>query len=282
MTAKNQYLDSISNLLPAPSLIVQLLSMFKDEDRDIDEILRLISYEPALTAQILKRCNSAFFASEEPATNVFEAFTRLGLYEVYCIVATLLASSATTLPGVHDGVDVDRLWQHSALTAFAASEVAETIGEPKEVAFTAGLLHDIGKLLFASAERSRYRQLQQEFKDFGASLAHAERLAFGINHANLGGLLLARWKLPSEMATAIILHHDSWDSQPFPKLAVIVRIADVIAHAILDGEQRSWQDEPQARAALKRLNLGADDMSLLMAKVEKGLDCIEALASCRA
>src|SRR5579862_6747100 len=169
MNPNDRYLNSLANLPPVPSLVVELLSVFNDPDRDLDQIVKVISCEPALTVEILRRCKSAYFATERPATSVFEALTQLGFYQVYCIVVSLLASGLTSLPDVEDGVNVQQLWQHSVTTAIAASELAEALGEPKEVAFTAGLLHDIGKLVLASAERSRYSRLQQESNGFGTS-----------------------------------------------------------------------------------------------------------------
>jgi len=233
-----------------------------------------------MTVELLRRCNSAYYAVERPTTSVFEALTQLGFYQVYCVVVTLLASSVTSLPGVNEGVNVEQLWQHLVTTAIAASELAEAVGEPKEVAFTAGLLHDIGKLVLASAEGSRYSLLQQEYNGFGTSLLHAEDAAFGVNHASLGGCLLARWKLPPNIATAIILHHNSPEGQPLPTLAAMIGVADLIAHSIVDRNSDWFEEDPSSGPVLRRLKLGHQDISSVIAKTKEGLDRTEALMPC--
>ena len=86
----DQYLEDVHHLPSAPTLVVELLELFKHPDRDIDRVVELISHDPSLTAEVLKRCNSAYLGGGQPADGMFEAVTRLGFYEVYCsVVATL-------------------------------------------------------------------------------------------------------------------------------------------------------------------------------------------------
>src|ERR1035441_2907787 len=92
MKALDQYLDRVQNLPPAPTVAIQLLDLFSDPDRDIDRIVELISHDPSLTAATLKRCNSGALCGVEPASDMFDAVSRLGLYEVYCIVIGLTTS----------------------------------------------------------------------------------------------------------------------------------------------------------------------------------------------
>src|SRR3569832_476251 len=121
MNLNDRYLARITRLPSAPSLAAELLPLFKDPDRDVDHIVRLVCRDPALTAAILRRCNSAFFTGDYTAANVFEALTRLGFFVVYCLAATLLVSGAACLPAAKDGLDVDDLSQHLITTALAAS-----------------------------------------------------------------------------------------------------------------------------------------------------------------
>jgi putative nucleotidyltransferase with HDIG domain len=277
MSASDRYLDSVSNLPAAPAATVELLSLFKDPDRDLDQIVRVITRDPSLTAEILRRCNSAFFAVEQPVENITEALTRLGFYEVYCTVVAVLARSATSLPGAQEGIDVEQLWQHLVTTAIAASELAEAIGEAKEVAFTSGLLHDIGKLVLASGERLSYFRLQQDSSGFGTTLLQSEEAAFGVNHANLGGCLLARWKLPLNISTAVFFHHDFQTAHFSERLAAIVRLADLLAHQIADCNPDAVSGEPSYLPTLQSLNLGPQDISSIVAKTEIALERAEGL-----
>ncbi len=76
---------------------MQLLGLFREPDRDVDRIVELIRLEPSLTAEVLNRCNSAVFGRGESATDVFEAVSRLGFYEIYCLVLALVSSQLTFL-----------------------------------------------------------------------------------------------------------------------------------------------------------------------------------------
>ena len=89
MSTANCYIDGIENLPPAPTVLKELLAIFRDADQEMDDVVKLISYDPSLTAEFLKRANSAFFSGDEPASNAFEAITRLGFYEAFYIVAGL-------------------------------------------------------------------------------------------------------------------------------------------------------------------------------------------------
>ena len=94
----------------------------------------------------------------------------MGFYQVYCLVVSLFGARTKSMEGAGKGVNVDELWRHSVAVAVSASVVAEESGQTRAVAFTAGLLHDIGKLVLASAERESYARLIQRAKDEGAAL----------------------------------------------------------------------------------------------------------------
>ena len=156
-----RYLNDVANLPPAPTLVTELLTLFRDPNHDVDQVVKLISYEPSLTAQILRTCNSAYFAGEQPPGDIFEAVSRIGFYQVYCLVVSIFGAKARSMEGADEGVNVEELWRHSVAAAVSASVVAEEAGQAKAVAFTAGLLHDIGKLVLASVEREAYARLLQ-------------------------------------------------------------------------------------------------------------------------
>jgi HD-like signal output (HDOD) protein len=82
LIAIHRHLDRIESLPPAPTVAIQLLELFSDSDRDIDRIVELIKHDPSLTAATLKRCNSGAVSGAEPATDMFEAVSLLGLYEI--------------------------------------------------------------------------------------------------------------------------------------------------------------------------------------------------------
>lgn len=270
-----RYIENVSSLPVAPTLVTQLLQVFREPDKEVDEVVQLISYEPALTAEILKRCNSSYFAGQEPASDIFESVSRLGFYEVYQLVVALFGAGAKSMEGAAEGIDVEGLWRHSVITAVAASIIAEEIEESKAVAFTAGLLHDIGKLVLASAERARYAEAVQASERENVSLVQTEREAFGTDHSQVGGELMAHWKLPEEVVAAVRHHHGSEGA--FSHLDFVVALADIVAGSLDHKDENELQKSPRAMTSLKGLGYQMEDFERLARLTEKDLERVQAL-----
>ena len=120
----DRYVDRVQRLAPSPRVVSQLLRLFADPNREVDRLAELISYDPSLTVEMFRRSNSAFFRGSEPASDVFEAVTRLGFQEAQSVANTLIASSAASLTGTRNAGDADHLWRHSLATAVAAGALA--------------------------------------------------------------------------------------------------------------------------------------------------------------
>ena len=272
-----RYLNGVASLPPAPMLVTELLTLFREPDRDIDQVVQLISYEPSLTAQILRTCNSAYFAGEQPPGDIFEAVARLGFYQVYCLVVSSFGTQARSMKGASQGVNVEELWRHSVAVAVSAAVVAEEAGQPKAVAFTAGLLHDIGKLVLASVEREPYARLCQRAKEQSAALTGMERSVIGIDHAELGGELMRRWNLPPDVVAAVRHHHDSDVPRQYLKLIASVQVGDMIAHQLFAQDLANTGDLASPDDALAALQLSPDDLDRVLAKTQAELEKVKGL-----
>jgi putative nucleotidyltransferase with HDIG domain len=190
----------------------------------------------------------------------------------------MFGASAKAMPGAAEAVDVSKLWRHSVTTAVAASVVAEETGGATSAAFTAGLLHDIGKLILASVERARYGQLISSSSAASISLAGAERGAFGTDHAEIGGRLLARWNLPAEVCSAIQFHHSPTieAAEPFQRSAATICLGDWIAHNLSEPEPAL---RPEHGILLSPLELKDDAIQPIFARTQKGLERVKGLLS---
>lgn len=273
MNSADSYIDRVQHLPPAPTVAIQLLGLFNDPDRDIDRVIELISHDPSLTAEVLRLCNSAVFAAAEPASEIFQAVTRLGFYEVYCLVAALIGARAMSLGKVKGGLDVGLLWRHSVTAAIASATLAERVQEPEGLAFTAGLLHDVGKLVFASVEGAAYNELLRRTNSAGDALVEAEEAAWKVSHASVGACLLTRWGFPSEVAMAVLLHHrSSVVAGRFEHLAGIVHLANHLAHHLDDGVPPLAEMLSSNSSEMNLLRLTADDMPILVDRVHAQLE----------
>lgn len=273
----SRYIDKVSTLPVAPTLVTQLLQVFREPDKEVDDVVQLISYEPALTAELLKRCNSACFAGQEPAKDIFEAVSRLGFYEVYRLVVALFGAGTKSLEGASEGLDVEKLWHHSVTVAVAASVISEEVGELKPVAFTAGLLHNIGKLVLASVERGRYAEVAALAERENSSLIEKEREAFGTDHSELGGELMALWNLPEDVVAAVRYRHDSLRGGAFSRLGVVVELAGFVALDLDQGLDSVVRETPGAISCLGALDYTVADFERLARLAEKELERVQGL-----
>jgi len=272
------YIDRVTDLPPAPTVATELLGLFGDPNHDIDRIVELIGHDQSLTANVLRRCNSASFGGDGAASDMFEAVTRLGFYEVYCVVAALIGARAMSLGKAKGGMDVGSLWRHSVVTAVAAATLARRVREAEAVAFTAGLLHDIGKQVFSSAEGATYANLLKQTGAYGRGLADAEQTAFGVSHAVLGAKLLGRWGLPGSVVVTALHHHGSPRlAEPFAQMAATVSLANDLAHQMIDQTPPTPDLASCNPDAVTLLQLSAEDVGPLIEEIQTDLQRVESL-----
>ena len=282
MDKAEQMINRVTDLPPAPTIATELLGLFGDPNHDLDRIVGLIGHDQSLMVDVLRRCNSATFRGDKPASDMFEAVTRLGFYEVYCVVIALIGARAMALGQNKAGLDAGVLWRHSVVTAIAAATLARRTQETEAIAFTAGLLHDIGKQVFNSVEASIYADLVRETGAFGPELADAEQTAFGVSHARIGARLLARWGLPENVAVAALHHHGSPKlAEPFAGLAAIVNVANSLAHQLIDQPDRAPELLACNPDAVILLGLSAEDLAPLVVEIQSSLQRVQNLLHMR-
>jgi putative nucleotidyltransferase with HDIG domain len=273
------YLDGVDHLPPTPTLLVKLIGLFRQPDRDVDEIVELMAQDPSLTAEVLRRCSSSFFGSSEPVTDVNEAVFRLGFYEVYRITVAMFGLQAMSMARVTAGLEVEQLWRHSAITAIAGGTLSRHLDESEGVVFTAGLLHDVGKIVFASAEGTRYAEMLREYGNSGQTLYDAEKLIFGFNHGEVGARLLSRWGVPDQVSIPVLCHHQLHWSEPHARLAAIVNLANLMAHCLeADGPEKPCE-LPEARHAMTLLGLKEEAMHPLLDLAQRDVKRLNSLLS---
>jgi putative nucleotidyltransferase with HDIG domain len=274
MQELDHYIDQIKRLPPAPTVLAELLGLFKQPNVDLTRVVDLITYDPSLTAEVLKLCNSAYFGMSYPADDISEAITRLGLYEVYRLVAAVVASRTLSVASPGSGLDAGELWRHSVTSAVAAQQVSQQAGDEPNVAFTAALLHDLGKIILALAIKDRYRPVVEATRTKGLSFLDAEKRLLGVQHAEIGGRLLSRWKFPKRIVLAVWFHHDPSKAHTFERLASVVQLANTLAHSIAEPspcKPSPIQTQPEA---MQLLGLAENDVEPCMTRTRAGLEAL--------
>lgn len=216
-------------LMAPPKVATQLSKFLESERAHWQEIAQLIEAEPAIAARILKLVNSPFYGLQVPVTSIPQALVFLGSIAVSSIAMAVVVFSRMMLKSQPEAVEqLQRFWWHSACTAFVAKALMRSL-EPSliEQAFTAGLLHDIGKLLMIQLALPQYRELEQRLAA-GEAEHDAERALFGTTHEEAGALLAQRWHFPEVLQTVIRYHSQPQEAPEFQTQAAVVRIADLL------------------------------------------------------
>ena len=222
---------SIEILPPSPSLLPKLLPAMADVNSNFDEVVDMISLDPALTAKLLQICNSAFFGPVDPVMDVREAVNQVGYQAVYLLVSMINGGECFQVPEV-PGVDGKQLWKHSVIAGHAAKFIAESAGLEAGMLFTAGLLHDIGKVVLARAYGKDYGLMLLRAAQAGTPAFQSEITAFQFSHAEVGACLMERWKLPAPLVAGVRFHHHPVfaPTEKLRRIAACVSLSDLIAH----------------------------------------------------
>ena len=259
-------------LPPAFQIVPKLLLLLDDPEANSEELADLIRLDPALTTEVLRVCNSAFYSGGYRAETLNEAVMRIGLREVYEVVMKVIASPILTEPQKGHGTENANLWNHSLATAAAAELVARDRGENSEVAFTAGLLHDIGKLVVTKALDGDYQRLLTEAQEKQQPLFTLERALFNMDHADAGGILLNRWNLPANIVAAVRFHHKPAAAGDFIRLASIVHLANHLAFLIGQGSGYSSYVRFLDKKALDALRFDPEDLAAFTEDIKRNFE----------
>ena len=227
-------LPSHADGLPSlPEVVNYLMRSLSDEHADVDTLSHHINSDPAIVARLLAAANSVASGLSTRIFSSKQAFLVLGVDR---IVSIILASALTYRYDFRSpDFDVRPLWRHSLGVATCARVLAEQTGFNTEMAFTCGLLHDIGQLLMFTASPTNYVQALSLRRQENISLIAAEKSVFGYDHAAAGRTLALAWNLPAEIADVIAAHHEPDDSAS--EMGNLIHVSEILSHALDLGEQ---------------------------------------------
>jgi putative nucleotidyltransferase with HDIG domain len=232
----NKVIAQIRDLPALPAIVQDLMKDIAPDEVDINIISRKVMLDQALAAKTLRFANSSFYGSQAKVTTIQQAITLIGVNSVRHVV------TATALTGYFPsnncvGFDFVSVWRHAIATAVCARLLARHLHVNQDYAFTAGLLHDIGRLVLATYFRREYEAVIAYRKLHDCHWLEAEREVMGIDHAMAGEALAEHWNFSDTIRNAIGGHHHP-EAQTSSSLASIVHIANAIVHALdLSGDE---------------------------------------------
>lgn len=227
--ARDELLAALRDLPPLPLVVLELIESLGHEELSAAQYAAKISRDQALAAKTLRLANSSFYGRGRQVQSVTEAIAVLGLRTVRGVVtAAGLAGSFRRQPGF----DHNAFWRHSIGSALCAQALAgELQRDDGDLAFTVGLLHDIGRLALASALAPAYAEVERWRRDQDCPDGDAERAVLGIDHAEVGALIARQWNFAPVIVDAIGQHHAPPAGAGIT-LTGIAHVADAIAHAL--------------------------------------------------
>lgn len=261
----DQLIQEAGQLPPFPQTAQKALALIQSATVEVASLARVIGTDQVLAGQLLRWANSAYYGVENRIVTVQQALMVLGLNTVQELIMTYALSGPLNRP--LPGYDLQRgeLWQHALGTAIGAKLISQQRHlKIDEDAYFAGLLCDLGKLVFEQLLRQTQLNLSEAE---ASSFLGVERATFGVDHPALGAEIARRWLLPDHLVAAIAYHHEPQAAPGQPVLVAAVHVADVAMMLLGIGLGIDGLRYPLDEAALQRLGMTGEDLLPLVDQV---------------
>ena len=206
----SKLLDELRELQPIPLVAARVMTLVQDPSTEVRDLAEVVSTDPSLSARMIRLSNSAEYAFGRRCASARDAIQLLGFLQVRQIAVTASFMSMFAEADRTDTIfDTDLFWAHSLTVAVAAEMMATETGAARpDDAFTAGVLHDIGRLVLRQALPDEFRRAGELARAEGIPLHEAELRTTGHRHEEIGEALARRWLFPDHLAKAIAAHHE--------------------------------------------------------------------------
>ncbi|MFZ5570850.1 MAG: HDOD domain-containing protein [Thermodesulfobacteriota bacterium] len=254
------YIGKMPALSPTVS---KVMATCRNPDTSPADLTRIISMDPVLMGKIISLINSAYYGFSQKITSLPHAIIMLGMNTIKNLVlSTAILGNVNRLH--HEQVlDMDAFWQHSLSVGVTAKLLAEKRGvrqSLQETYFVAGLVHDIGKVAINNRFPIIYSQALETAGQKEVALYRAERKVVGIDHASMGALIAAKWRLGDDIADTIRYHHDLSTYQgEHEEIVATVALANYIANTLALGFSGDGFPDKISSESLQRLRIPPAD-----------------------
>lgn len=257
--------ETIDHLKPIPQTALKILRMFQN-NQGIQEITQELSHDQVLTGQTLKLCNSALFAGTVHIDSLQDAVLLLGEEMLVKSVITAAVNGYYDQAGT-SGYSLCKggLYTHAVGVAAMAEKLADKTGRiPGKHAYTAGLLHDIGRVILDQYVADFIPLFFRNLKKHGENFINTEKKLLGITHCETGRLLAKNWHFSDALSQVISLHHEPEKATEHKDLVYIVYLADLLMERFNTGLDLEKMQMASLEPALQRLGLSLSDIPELV------------------
>lgn len=269
-------LARIGELPTLPTVLNSILDALAEPETSALDLGRLIAADQSLSATLLRQANSAYYGFFRTISSVPNAVVVLGFRDVQNLVLT--ASVFRAFPSQGSAYDRSQLWRHSLATAMLCERLAKALRfSPDATFFSAGLLHDIGKVALDAIYPKAVAEIVTRARDEKRAVREIEKEVFGLDHAEIGGVLAEHWNLPNLLAEGIRWHHDTEATTSALQLARMVAVSNYVAYLSGLGETAMDGVIEEPVAALNGLGVSDEIKNTLADEMRGGTARVDAL-----
>ena len=228
-----------NTLAPAAATLGRLRTLLLDPDADLQEIMQLIRVDAALTFHVVRMSNSVLFGMRERTDSLDVAVGRIGLGEVFRLVGLAATQQVCQRDLPTYRLTAARLWENAVATAAAAELLGQRAGRDAGLAYTAGLLRSIGRVILDGAAFGKIYPGEAEWP----SVAEWEKATFGVTAGDVTTQLLNHWRFPAELVDAVSGHYEPLGAEGANLSACVLNLACGVAARFgldLPGESGDW------------------------------------------
>lgn len=275
MSRRDEILSKILTIESMPAVAAEAAGLLLDPKSDMSDIVQAIEYDPGLASNLLRMANSAYYAFREPIASIRDAIVRMGTNQIYRMIVSWGFSSMAqqSVPGYR--LSAGKLWEHSIGVAVGAEQIASQL-KPRATdhAFTAGLLHDVGKIVLGTFVEVDIDSILKTVDEEKVTFEVAEQQVLGIDHAETGATLLEHWNLPAAVVEAAQWHHQPEILTDESLVVDLVHVADTMClmggiGAGIDGNR--YNTSPRI---ISRLNLSDIVTDKVISEILGKLDAV--------
>ncbi|HKI49683.1 MAG TPA: HDOD domain-containing protein [Desulfobacteria bacterium] len=230
--------EAIRRVRPVPQIVLKIIRMIRDADVSLRTISEELRKDQVLSAKVIRFANSAFWGLEREIDAIDRALVFLG--EKQFLQLIISSSLEDFFPVSEKGYSLGKggIYRHALGTALVSEALADFSGTvPSDIAYTAGLLHDIGKVVLDQKMAAIYPLFYRRTQEDGIDLTTVEHEELGMDHSEAGERLARDWSLPDNLIEVIRYHHDPEKATIDPKLSHVVHLADLITSKFLAGQE---------------------------------------------
>lgn len=274
---KGEILRKLKTVTSVPPSALRAMKVLQDPNANMGEVVQIIAYDPGLTTNILKMANSSYFGCARSISSLREAVVRLGAANIFKLITASIANLVLNKNIKGYGMTSGELWEHSIAVAVAAENVAALIKdqEASKMAFTAALLHDVGKIVLSDFFDETVNEEVTKNMAQGKSMFEAEKISFGINHADVGARLLASWNIPNMLVESVRWHH----APDFCRDTICAAIVSYCDYICIKYKIGSTKEQQNMKLHSAKLSLSERDIEEIVARTRDSFEKIKDIFS---